>query len=481
MNQEIIKFCLGKGILLEREILNALNESNDIENLKIFLEKIKLLTKQKVINKSLFENNKIFLRDYSQTLSKEDKKNFEALINSLGIFFQNESKNDFKKVLDCTEKKEKMNIKVTNMTQTVPKSIEVKDFVNFFKSRLNEMKNFLQDNSELNNLVSINKISGKKQNISIIGMVYSKKVTKNKNMLIEIEDSTGRITILINKDRADLEEYALFLGDLHFGSKLFLKKDFLKFIDYINGKVENTPEVKKIKYLFLVGDLVTGVGNYPNQENDLEIQDLEQQFIHLAKILNTIRKDIKIIISPGNHDGVRLMEPQPMLDEKYAWPIYEIENVIITTNPSTVNIGSREGFQGFDVLAYHGFSFTYYANNVPKLMIKKAMNTPEEIIKYLLKQRHLAPTHASNQYFPTEKDSLVLSKIPDIILAGHTHKSAVSYYNNILIISTSCWESMTPYQEKFGNKPDHCKVPMFNLKTRAIKILDFESIEKNDN
>src|SRR3989339_355567 len=507
MNQEIIKFCLGKGILLEREILNALNESNDIENLKIFLEKIKLLTKQKVINKSLFENNKIFLRDYSQTLSKEDKKNFEALINSLGIFFQNESKNDFKKVLDCTEKKEKMNIKVTNMTQTVPKSIEVKDFVNFFKSRLNEMKNFLQDNSELNNLV------------------YIKKITKNKNMLIEIEDLTGRITILINKDkedlykkaedialdsiiglkgsgskelffvseiifpeanlnerkRADLEEYALFLGDLHFGSKLFLKKDFLKFIDYINGKVENTPEVKKIKYLFLVGDLVTGVGNYPNQENDLEIQDLEQQFIHLAKILNTIRKDIKIIISPGNHDGVRLMEPQPMLDEKYAWPIYEIENVIITTNPSTVNIGSKEGFQGFDVLTYHGFSFTYYANNVPKLMIKKAMNTPEEIIKYLLKQRHLAPTHASNQYFPTEKDSLVLSKIPDIILAGHTHKSAVSYYNNILIISTSCWESMTPYQEKFGNKPDHCKVPMFNLKTRAIKILDFESIEKNDN
>src|SRR3989339_850863 len=94
MNQEIIKFCLGKGILLEREILNALNESNDIENLKIFLEKIKLLTKQKVINKSLFENNKIFLRDYSQTLSKEDKKNFEALINSLGIFFQDEYKSD---------------------------------------------------------------------------------------------------------------------------------------------------------------------------------------------------------------------------------------------------------------------------------------------------------------------------------------------------------------------------------------------------
>src|SRR3989339_863351 len=378
MNQEIIKFCLGKGILLEREILNALNESNDIENLKIFLEKIKLLTKQKVINKSLFENNKIFLRDYSQTLSKEDKKNFEALINSLGIFFQNESKNDFKKVLDCTEKKEKMNIKVTNMTQTVPKSIEVKDFVNFFKSRLNEMKNFLQDNSELNNLVSINKISGKKQNISIIGMVYSKKITKNKNMLIEIEDLTGRITILINKDKEDLYKKA---EDIALDSIIGLKGSGSKelfFVSEIIFPEANLNERKRADFeeyaLFLGGDLVTGVGNYPNQENDLEIQDLEQQFIHLAKILNTIRKDIKIIISPGNHDGVRLMEPQPMLDEKYAWPIYEIENVIITTNPSTVNIGSKEGFQGFDVLTYHGFSFTYYANNVPKLMIKKAMN-----------------------------------------------------------------------------------------------------------
>jgi len=33
---------------------------------------------------------------------------------------------------------------------------------------------------------------------------------------------------------------------------------------------------------------------------------------------------------------------------------------------------------------------------------------------------------------------------------------------------------MTPYQEKFGNEPDHCKVPMFNLKTREVKLLDFE-------
>ena len=55
-----------------------------------------------------------------------------------------------------------------------------------------------------------------------------------------------------------------------------------------------------------------------------------------------------------------------------------------------------------------------------------------------------------------------------------------TYYNNILLVSTSCWEAMTPYQEKFGNMPDHCKVPLINLKTRAIKILDFEEKENKN-
>ena len=80
----------------------------------------------------------------------------------------------------------------------------------------------------------------------------------------------------------------------------------------------------------------------------------------------------------------------------------------------------------------------------------------------------------SAQIFPSKQDNLIIKKIPDIFVSGHTHKSAVSYHNNILVISISCWEGLTPYQEKFGNIPDHCKVPMLNLKTREIKILDFE-------
>ena len=80
---------------------------------------------------------------------------------------------------------------------------------------------------------------------------------------------------LPERKKSDKEEYALFIGDIHYGSKNFLEKSFLKFIDYLNGNVPNTPESKKIKYLFIVGDLITGVGNYPNQELDLKVPNLE--------------------------------------------------------------------------------------------------------------------------------------------------------------------------------------------------------------
>jgi len=531
--KQILKFCLEKGLLVDKDVLNLFNETSDTESIKLIIEKIKSCTKQNVITRSIFSENKDKVNEFLYELPKENQRELESLKIKLGLSIEiskenrplNEEKS--KKIVENSNENyiinEENEAKIVHLLPlpSVINKIEVKDFVTCFRNRFIEMRGFLQNHSELENLVSINKISKSRQRISIIGMIYDKSVTKNKNIILEVEDTTGKMKVLVNKDKKELyekaenialdsvvgfrgsgndeiffaddiifpdsslperknspkEEYVLFLGDLHFGSKLFLKDNFLKLIDYLNGKSQTTDtDYSKVKYLFLVGDLVTGVGNYPNQEKDLEITDLEEQFFGLAELLGKIRKDIKIIISPGNHDGVRLMEPQPFLDEKYAWPLYEMENVLITPNPCYVNIGQKNNFSGFTILTYHGFSYPYYANTIPYLIQKKAMNCPEEIMKYLLKNRHLAPSHSSTQYFPLEKDGLIIREIPDIFVSAHTHKCGVTYYNNILVISISCWEAMTPYQEKFGNIPDHCKVPMFNLKTRKIKILDFEDL-----
>jgi len=538
-SQEILKFCLEKGFLLDNEILKIFNESGeDTESIKLIIEKIKNSTNQRIITKKLFSQNRDKVFQIFSALPQENRRKLEKLKIKLGLSI--EISEEFSEInkpeifLSSSEKqtenKEKINsdtgrVKILSSILNNTKKLEVGDFTKYFRNRFIEFRKILQGNPSLKNLVSINKLSENRQAVSVIGIIANKSITKNRNILLEVEDLTGKIRLLINQNNQELyekaneisldsvlgfsgfgnreiifvndivfpdsilqerkkspvEEYALFLGDLHFGSKLFLENSFLKFVDYLNGKFPNTPETEKIKYVFIVGDIIAGVGNYPNQERDLKIKDIEEQFTRLSNILSKIRKDIKIIISPGNHDGVRLMEPQPLLNERYAWSIYDLKNVILTGNPSYVNIGSTDDFSGFDVLTYHGVSFHYYANTIPKLITESAVKkSPDKVMAYLLRNRHLAPSHSSTQYFPSEEDHLMIKKIPDIFVSAHTHKSAVSYYNNILTISTSTWESKTSYQEKMGNEPDFCKVPMFNLKTRAIKILDFEEKgEKN--
>ncbi len=511
--KEILGFCLKNGLLIDRETLRLFSGS-DAESAKTVIEKIKERTNSRIITKNVFFGDKEKTEEFFSEIPNDKEGNLQKLKIKLGLSIEISKEIAQKPKPDSS-------VKIVSTFPLLSKSANVKDFTSYFRNRYSEIKFFLQERPELTNLLSINKISGNRSNISVIGMVSDKRTTKNKNIILEIEDLTGKIKVLVSESKKELyekaqdicldsvlgfkctgnreilfaneiffpdasiperkkspvEECALFISDIHVGSKLFLEKNFLNFIDYLNGKVSNTPEIEKIKYLFVVGDLVAGVGVYPNQERDLEIKDIEGQYARFAELVSRIRKDIKIIIIPGNHDCVRLAEPQPILDERYAWPLYNLKNAILASNPSTINIGAKEGFPGFDVLMYHGFSYFYYANTVPRLIAQDSANAPDKIMQYLLQNRHLAPTHASVQYMPYEKDPLIIRNVPDIFVSGHTHAGTLSYYNNILVISSSCWEDLTPIQEKFGSKPNFCKVPMFNLKTRNVRILDFEDEE----
>ena len=95
-------------------------------------------------------------------------------------------------------------------------------------------------------------------------------------------------------------------------------------------------------------------------------------------------------------------------------------------------------------------------------------------MKFLLQRRHLAPAHTSTLYIPDpEKDPLVLEKVPDFFIAGHIHKSNFATYRGVSMISGSCFQGKTPFQEKMGHEPDPGRVPIINLQTRAVKIMRF--------
>src|SRR3989338_4694620 len=531
-SEEISNFCIGKGILIDKGLLTIFNDANDFESVKLIIERIKEQTGQRFITKTFFENEKVakkFLSSFPQENQTIKKLKIQL---GLSIEISNENTRENIEIYELDKEKMKIDDKVKVYPFFSPhnKKIEVDDFTNYFKNRVIEMKKFLQDKNELENLVSISKLSGMRQAASIIGLVYGKNITKNGNIILEVEDITGRLKVLINKNKEDtyskaedislysvigfkgfsnkeiffandvifpdaslpirkkspIDESVVFISDVHVGSRLFLEKNLLKFIDYLNLETPEFEEAKKIKYLFIVGDLVAGVGVYPNQEKELAIVDLKRQYEKAAELLGKIRKDIKIIIIPGNHDCVRLMEPQPILDEKYAKPLYEMENVIHASNPSLINIGERGDFPGFNILTYHGFSYPYYVNTIPSLMTRGSPLNPEKIMAYLLKNRHLGPTHNTFvQTLPFTDNDLIIKVVPDIFVSGHTHKGGVLYYKNILLLSTTCWEELMPYQEKMGFESDYCKVPMFNLNTGQVKILDFydeeDSLKKKEN
>ncbi|MEM3405575.1 MAG: metallophosphoesterase [Candidatus Pacearchaeota archaeon] len=519
LKKELLKLCFEKKILLEPEIFNILCNLN-LEDAKKIIELISCLN-EKLITKTILEKNVELIKN-----KISDQEIIKKIKLTLGLELEIKEKYkelENKEKISLENKKESFinkNVKILYSLINITKKIKPTDFVVHFRNRYLEIKKYLQERKELENLISINRINGKRQTISIIGIILEKRITKNKNIILVVEDLTGQINVLINHEKKEIYEKAknallddiiaikgfgnneilfaneiyypdimlieknylerdesiAFISDIHVGSSLFLENNFLKFINWINGKVgdeKQKEEANKVKYLFIVGDVVDGVGVYPGQEDLLSIKDIKEQYNKLAGYLKKIRKDITIIILPGQHDAVRVAEPQPPIGKDYANCLYELDNVILVSNPCMIEIKNNSK-QGIKILSYHGASMSYFVNEIEDLRLSKAHDNPARVVKELLKRRHLAPSHSSVIYIPNEKyDPLIIREIPDVIVTGDFHKADHDYYNNIQIICCSCWQSITPFEEKVGNHPDPCKVPLLNLKTRKLKILDF--------
>jgi len=507
---------MEKGFLLDKEMLDLLSllDEKSAKELIESLESLKI--SERVITRTVFSKK---LGQIEKVLEhSENKMIIEKFFISLGYSRTEIQTQGQKKQIPETNENGKL--KIIYSPAITPQKIEVLDFVNYFKSRYEQIKKFLQEKN-LDNLISLRKIGFKRDSYCVIVSVLDKRVTKNKNLLFEVEDLSGKNVVLVNQNKKELfekaknilvddvvafrvsgnsdilfandvvfpdaflhekkrykeEELVVFSSDMHIGSKMFLEKNFLRFIKWLNGEEGNIEQkrlAKKVKYLFFVGDNVDGVGVFPGQEKLLNIKDIKEQYAKLVEYLKLIRKDIKIIICPGQHDAVWVGQPQPIIGEKWAEGLYNLENVVLVPNPCVVEIDG-----GFKVLMFHGASFAGVINSMEVLRMNDGFSTPTKVVKELLKRRHLAPTHGNVDYIiGGGEDHLVINQIPDIVATGDLHKSEVSVYNNILLIASSCWQSTTPFEERVGNHPEPCKVPLFNLKTREIKILDFSDVEK---
>ena len=413
-------------------------------------------------------------------------------------------------------------VKVVESNLYEPKKSNLNDFVKYYRNRYDFLKNVLLNRPSTADAVSIGKVSysGASQ-VTIIGMISDIQSFPSGAVKLRMEDLSGTMSAIVSgkkepellaqteflaldevvalkgklagrtlfideiiwpdvpnrtKKRASEEVYAAFSGDLHAGSNTFLPDKLNRFIKWLRAEQGNEKQreiARKTKYVFIQGDVVDGIGIYPGQEKELHVKDIYKQYDYVSEFISRIPSEKEVIICPGNHDAMRLAEPQPPLQKDFAAKLYDLPNVTCVSNPSFINIHGINNHPGFDILMYHGYSFDYFLEKVKGLRDAGGYSAPDKLIEFLLKRRHLAPSHKSTLTVPTRSDMLLIKRIPDIFTTGHIHKVKLASYRGILTIASSCWQKNTSFQDRVGLKAEPAKVPIVNLQTMRASVLDF--------
>ncbi len=413
--------------------------------------------------------------------------------------------NDFNPPLEF--KKNEFNFEILQDTSKQSyTSGDIKDLVTYFQNRYHKLKGIIEKRSMKDHL-AISDVLQSKDVVKIIGMVRDIRTTKNNHKIMEVEDETGDISVLIHNENHQLFEKSerivrdevigivgskkgslviaseivhpgvprieekvtdfgvVFISDVHIGSATFLEDSFNKFIQWINGDFGTPTQMEvasDVKYLVVAGDIVDGIGIYPNQDKELTIKDITQQYDEAARLFGEINRDIKIIIAPGNHDASRIAEPQPAVPEEYAKSLYQLKNVEFVSNPSLVSL------DGLKTLIYHGRSFDDMAMTVKGLSHENS----DLIMRELLEKRHIAPIYGERTALASEiEDHLVIDQIPHVFHTGHVHINSYKKYKGVHMINSGTFQSQTEFQKIYNIMPTCGEVPV--LHKGSLKVFKF--------
>jgi len=388
------------------------------------------------------------------------------------------------------------------------------DFASLFKNRYHDLREILHgQRREVANAIPISRIKKTMPDVQLIGIVRNVRTTPNGHRIIELEDETGVVTLMALKNftevfplasevmldevigvvgkfskqgdliliqnivfpdvkiqherkRTETPVCAAFLSDIHIGSKMFMQDEWNAFLRWINGDLGNSRQrdvASRLKYLVLPGDLVDGIGIYPGQEKELSITNIYEQYQTLATQLQLIPDHITVIIQPGNHDAVRPAEPQPAFEAEIR-DLFTGAHYAFFGNPCSFSL------HGVDILSYHGQSLLDYSTNIQAL----SYNEPTEVMKLMLRKRHLAPTYGGyTPLAPEHTDYMIIQNPPDVFVTGHVHTSKLDSYRGITLINASSWQSQTSYQKMLNFVPDSAKLPIVDLKSGNATTMDF--------
>lgn len=416
------------------------------------------------------------------------------------------SEKELKKIMNDSTKDYSRDFEV--YIPDVVRNSSAEDFRKYFVNRYERLRKIISTSVSMRGTLDISTAKKTPGEIKIVGMISSVSVTKNGHKKLTVEDLEESIDVILMKGKKSFDEvlledevvgivgsisqgkgekvifaneivrpdipfkvidesnqepsYVASISDIHVGSKTFRKDEFMRMISWIKSSSEDSTQ---LKYMILSGDVVDGIGVYPGQENDLEILNPLEQYGMLAELISDIPPDIKVFLMPGNHDVVRLPEPQPKFSEKIASMF--ADNVVMLPNPYTLHIENKS------VLIYHGMSL----NDMVELIPGANFDTIGKAVEELLRRRHLAPKYGGKTpLVPSIQDRHVIEEVPDIFVTGHVHSHAVGNYRGVRYVNSSTWQSQTDYQKMMNFSPNPSMLTLFDLNSRSILVKDFKKM-----
>ena len=382
---------------------------------------------------------------------------------------------------------------------------EYDQFVRTFRDRYERLSGQLRSRVNARPASAVAEMGGGSET-GLIGLVNDVRSTAGGHWLVELEDATGVFPTLVTKDKdladlvdlllldecvavegrlsddagvlfadslhfpevprtfrpstADREVAAALVSDVHVGSEEFREDAWDRFAGWLH-----TDEAEHVEYLLIAGDMVEGVGVYPGQDDELDVVDIYEQYEAFAERLKGVPGDMEIVMIPGNHDAVRLAEPQPGFDDELR-EIMSAHDARIVGNPATVTV------EGVSVLMYHGMSLDEVIAELPD--DRASYDEPHKAMYELLRKRHVAPQYGGkNRLAPEERDYLVMDEVPDVFHTGHVHKLGYGKYHNVLAINSGCWQAQTAFQKSVNIDPDVGYAPILRLDTHELTVRDF--------
>ncbi len=383
-------------------------------------------------------------------------------------------------------------------------------YSSLFQSRYRSLARLLRGRPELGNLRPIAALRSGDGPASVIGLVREVRTTsKRHHLLLTVDDESGSLEVLVPQDspaaktsflpdevvglklqpareagklarvlaverpdvptarpvgRSARRRRAIFLSDLHVGSRSFLSESWGHLVDFLRGRGPLAEMAAEIEHVVVAGDLVDGIGVYPQQERDLAIADVVEQYAELGRRLSELPSRLSIVVVPGNHDAVCPAEPQPALPAplRAALPA----NVHSLANPSTFAL------HGVVVEAYHGRSFDDLIPAIPGATYAR----PTDVMKRMLQMRHLAPIYGDRTPLsPLPRDGLVVDPAPDILVTGHAHTYGADRYRGVLLLNASTWQAETEYQRMRNISPVPARAAVVDLTNLDLVSLDFSA------